>query len=122
MSTATGITPFEVERITIHPEGFDVRFTLPVDPETASRPENWVMGTFTHIYHGAYGGPEVDETTPVVESVRITADGLRATLVLDKLQLGHVHEFDLQAVRSREGGELLHRHAYYTVNAIPEAR
>ena len=29
---------------------------------------------------------------------------------------------DLAAVRARDGGELLHRHAYYTVNAIPETR
>ena len=57
-----------------------------------------------------------------MQAVTISDDGLRATLVLDKLTLGHVHEFDLAAVRSRDGGELLHRHAYYTVNAIPEGR
>jgi hypothetical protein len=118
----TGVTPFEVERITIHPEGFDVRFTLPVDPETASRPENWVMGTFTHIYHGAYGGPEVDRTVPEVRSVTVSSDGLSARVVLDTLKKGHVHEFDLAALRSAAGEPLLHRDAYYTVNEIPAAR
>ena len=90
----TGVTPFEVERITINPDGFDVRFTLPLDAETASKPENWAMGTFTHIYHGAYGGPEVDRTVPEVRSVTVSADGLSARVVLDTLKKGHVHEFD----------------------------
>jgi len=31
-----------------------------------------------------------------------------------------VHEFDLGALRDRRQGELLHRHAYYTVNEIPK--
>ena len=118
----TGKMPFEIERLSITPTGFHVDFTKPVDEATASDPASYKLGTFTHIYHGAYGGPEVDKTTPAVESVTLSEDGLRATLVLDKLTLGHVHEFDLGAVRSREGGALLHRHAYYTVNAIPEAR
>ena len=116
------MTPFEVERITINPDGFDVRFTLPLDAETASKPENWAMGTFTHIYHGAYGGPEVDRTVPEVRSVTVSADGLSARVVLDTLKKGHVHEFDLVALRSAAGDPLLHRDAYYTVNEIPAPR
>jgi hypothetical protein len=58
----------------------------------------------------------------MVQSVTLSEDGLRATLVLDKLTLGHVHEFDLGAVRARDGEALLHRHAYYTLNAIPDAQ
>jgi hypothetical protein len=118
----TGKMPFEIKRLSITPTGFHVDFTKPVDEATASDPSSYKLGTFTHIYHGAYGGPEVDKTTPAVQSVTLSEDGLRATLVLDKLTLGHVHEFDLAGVRARDGGELLHRHAYYTVNAIPEAR
>lgn len=116
----TGVTPFEVERITIHPEGFDLRFTLPVDPELAADPATWRMGTFTHIYHGQYGGPEVDRTVPVVESAAVGEDGRSVRIVLDRLLRGHVHEFDLVALRSADGAPLLHRDAYYTVNEIPE--
>lgn len=115
----TGVMPFEIERITINPDGFDVRFTLPLDAEVASDPANWDMGTFTHIYRGAYGGPEVDRTEPVVESVGLSDDGLVATIVLDELKRGHVHEFDLAALRSETGEPLLHRDAYYTVNEVP---
>ncbi len=118
----TGKMPFEIERLSITPTGFQVDFTKPVDLATAGKADSYQLGTFTHIYHGGYGGPEVDQTKPVVEAVTISEDGLRATLVLDKLTIGHVHEFDLGAVRARDGEDLLHRHAYYTVNAVPEAR
>jgi len=33
--------------------------------------------------------------------------------------LGHVHEFDLAGVRSKDGDDLLHTKAYHTVNRIP---
>ncbi|MGK0218133.1 MAG: hypothetical protein ACI9HE_001621, partial [Planctomycetota bacterium] len=117
----TGVTPFEVERISITPTGFKLRFTLPVDPEAASDPSSYKLGTFTHIYHGGYGGPEVDQTVPVVQSVQLSSDRMEATLSLDTLQRGHVYEFDLAALRSAEAEALLHKDAYYTVNQIPPA-
>jgi hypothetical protein len=117
----TGVVPFEIQRITINTDGFDVRFTRPLDPVTASDPASYVLGTFTHEYHAGYGGPEVDRTVPKVESVSLSADGLTATLALDELRIGHVHEFDLRALRSREGETLVHRDAYYTVNRVPRA-
>ena len=42
--------------------------------------------------------------------------------MLDALKKGHVHEFDLAALRSAAGEPLLHRDAYYTVNEIPAPR
>ena len=118
----TGRIPFEIERINITPQGFDIRFTKPVDIATGKDPKNYKVSTFTHIYHGGYGGPEVDGTAPAVETVRLSGDGLRATIQLPKLKIGHVHEFDFGLLRSRDGEELLHRHAYYTVNEIPSGQ
>ena len=116
----TGVMPFEIKRINITPDGFKVTFTKPVETESGGDPASYRVTTFTHMYRAAYGGPEVDQTTPAVESVTLSDDGLEARIVLSELTLGHVHEFDLGAVRSRDGDELLHRDAYYTVNAIPE--
>ena len=118
----TGRMPFEIERINITPQGFDIRFTKPVDITTGEDPKNYKVSTFTHIYHGGYGGPEVDETAPTVQAVRLSSDGLRATIQLSNLKIGHVHEFDFVTLRSRDGEELLHRHAYYTVNEVPSAQ
>jgi hypothetical protein len=118
----TGRMPFEIERINITPQGFDIRFTKPVDIATGKDPKNYKVSTFTHIYHGGYGGPEVDGTAPTVQAVRLSGDGLRATIQLPNLKIGHVHEFDFGLLRSRDGEELLHRHAYYTVNEIPSGQ
>lgn len=116
----TGRMPFEIERVTITPKGFDLRFTKPVDSVTGEDLKTYKVSTFTHIYHAGYGGPEVDQTTPVVKAVKLSPDGLGATLELGELKRGHVHEFDLGALRSRDKEALLHRHAYYTVNEVPE--
>ena len=118
----SGKMPFEIKRVTIEPTGFTVAFTKPVDTVTGSDPKSYRLGTFTHPYHGGYGGPEIEKTTPAVGSVKLAADGLSATLVLDKLIRGHVYEFDLGALRSRDKDELLHRNAYYTVNEVPTAK
>lgn len=118
----SGKMPFEIKRVAIEPTGFKVAFTKPADTVTGSDPKSYRLGTFTHPYHGGYGGPEIEQTVPVVESVKLAADGLSATIVLDKLIQGHVYEFDLGALRSRDKDELLHRNAYYTVNEVPKAK
>lgn len=118
----SGKMPFEIQRITIEPNGFRVAFTKPVDAKTGGDPNTYKLSTFTHPYHGAYGGPEIELTKPVVKNVRLSDDGLSAILELDQLTRGHVYEFDLGALRSRNRNELLHKNAYYTVNEIPKRK
>ena len=72
------------------------------------------------IYHRGYGGPEVDQSNPTVQRAELSADGLSARITLSEIKRGHVHEFDLGVLRDRSQGELLHQHAYYTVNEIPK--
>ncbi len=115
----SGKMPFEINRITIQPDGFKITFTKPVDKATGNSLEPYVISAFTHPYHGGYGGPEVDRFKPAVTKVLLDQDGLSASIMLDKLAQGFVYEFDLGRLRSRDGEELLHRNAYYTVNEIP---
>ena len=115
----TGLMPFEIKRVSITPDGFRIHFTKPVAAATGNDARNYRISTFTHIYHGGYGGPEVDQTAPSVTEAKLSGDGLHVTIRLDQLTKGHVHEFDLGALRSRDQEELLHQHAYYTVNEIP---
>lgn len=116
----SGKMPFEIQRITIEPNGFKVAFTKAVDKLTGTAPESYSISTFTHPYHGGYGGPEIEQTKPTVKSVTLSEDGLTAILELDQLKRGHVHEFDLDKLRARDGETLLHRNAYYTVNEVPK--
>ena len=117
-----GKMPFEIQRITIDPTGFKIAFTKPVDAKTGADIKSYRITTFTHPYHGGYGGPEIEQTTPVVKTVKIADDGLSATLVLDKIIRGHVYDFDLGGLRAGDKDELLHQKAYYTVNEVPVAK
>ena len=115
----TGKTPFEIERMSIRPQGFKLRFTLPVDRDVAVRRETWKLSHFTHIYHRHYGSPEIDRGSLKVESVEVSKDGRDVELRLDRLVEGHVHELSVRDLRSAAGLELLHDEAFYTVNEIP---
>lgn len=115
----TGKMPFEINRITIEPNGFKVTFTKPVDQATGSSTATYAISAFTHPYHRGYGGPEIEQHQPGVKSVSLADDGLSATITLAKLDQGFVYEFDLATLRSRDMEELLHRNAFYTVNEIP---
>jgi hypothetical protein len=117
-----GKMPFEIQRITIESTGFKLAFTKPVDPRTASDPRSYKIRTFTHPYHAGYGGPEIEQTTPQVQSAQLAKDGMSAQIVLNELTRGHVYDFDLGALRARDGDQLVHRKAHYTVNEIPAAK
>lgn len=115
----TGVVPFEIKEINIKRAGFLITFTKPVDPQSAANLETYNITTYTHIYHAAYGSPEVDQTTAHVTKAVPSADGRSVMLHLEKIEEGHIHDFDLAPILSKEGAHLLHRKAYYTVNEIP---
>jgi hypothetical protein len=115
----SGKMPFEINRITIQPDGFQITFTKPVDRDTGSSTDSYLISAFTHPYHSGYGGPEIEQHKPGVTAVALAEDGLSARITLDKLDQGFVYEFDLVRLRSRDNEELLHRNAFYTVNEIP---
>ncbi|MFT5525381.1 MAG: hypothetical protein ACI9HK_003349, partial [Pirellulaceae bacterium] len=116
----TGLVPFEMKEINIEKDGFRIQFTKPVDAKVAALPETYNVTTYTHIYAGFYGSPEVDQTTPKVTKVDVAADGMSARIYLDKIEEGHIHDFDLGNMKSKTGEHLLHKKAYYTVNEIPQ--
>ena len=117
----TGLTPFEMQEIKIRPDGFLIRFTKPVDTAIASDPDTYKVTTYTHIYAGFYGSPEVDHTTAKIIKADVSADGLEVRLRLDKIQESHIHDFDLVKMKSKDRQKLLHTRAFYTVNEIPKA-
>ncbi len=68
----SGKMPFEIKRINIEPNGFKIAFTKPVDAATGNDPNSYQISTFTHPYHAGYGGPEIEQTTPVVKTAKIS--------------------------------------------------
>ncbi|MFT7643757.1 MAG: hypothetical protein ACI9G1_005523 [Pirellulaceae bacterium] len=116
----TGLVPFEMKEIKIKKDGFQIEFTKPVDATVAALAETYGITTYTHIYAGFYGSPEVDHTTPKVSKVEVAEDAMTVRVYLDKIEEGHIHDFDLANMKSKDGGKLLHKKAYYTVNEIPK--
>ena len=114
-----GVVPFEIREINIRKDGFLITFTQPVDKAAASNPDAYRITTYTHVYDGGYGSPEVDQTTPRVTGATPSDDGLSVRLSLDKITEDHIHDFDLSRITSQAGKSLLHSKAYYTVNEIP---
>lgn len=115
----TGKTPFEVERITAKPDGFELKFTDIVNPAAALDPTSYKISTYTYIYQVQYGSPEVDGTIPAITKIEPGADGKTVRIYLDEMAAGHVHEMHFDGLRSLQGQPLLHPVAYYTLNYIP---
>jgi len=116
----TGKVPFEVHEMRAKPDGFELTFTQPVDPQTASDVKSYRMPTYTYIYQASYGSPEVDHTQAKITRAEVADDNLSVRLYVDGLQKGHVHELHLDGVQSAAGIPLLHKEAYYTLNNIPK--
>lgn len=115
----TGQVPFEVDEIHALPDGFELTFTQPVDPQTAADVKSYDLSTYCYIYQAAYGSPEVDATRPAILKAEVAADKKSVRLLVEKLEEGHVHELHLAGIRSATGVPLLHKEAYYTLNYIP---
>jgi len=115
----TGKTPFEILDMKAAHDGFTLKFTAPVNPDTAANPSSYNMPAWTWAYREEYGGPEVDQVTPEIKAATVSPDGLSVKLVVIPLTKGHVHYLKSTGVRSSDGLPLLHADAYYTLNEIP---
>ncbi len=116
----SGIVPFEIKEINIKKDGFLITFTKPVDKQIAAKTNVYNITTYTHIYQGSYGSPEVDQTTANVTSAVPSEDGLSVMVHVERIIEDHIHDFDLSKMTSQEGQHLVHNKAYYTVNEIPK--
>ena len=118
----TGKTPFELLNMKARPDGFELKFTQPVDRDTAGDVRSYSMPTYTYIFQESYGSPEVDHVDCEITGAVVSPDGLSVRLTVDKLHEGHVHELHLDGVKSAQGKPLWHPVAYYTLNYIPEGQ
>ncbi len=116
----TGKTPFEMKAIAAKPDGFEIEFTQPVDKSTAANADLYQVTSFIYKYHKAYGSPVINQNTCAVQAVVISADGLKARIVVDSLRTGYIHEIKLGGMTGADKAPLLHNVAYYTLNNIPD--
>ena len=117
----TGKLPFEIKEMRAMPDGFQLVFTQPVDPATASNTDSYAMNSYTYLYQSSYGSDEIQNQDLAITQAVVAKDGLSVRLTIDDLRELFVHELAVPGVRSIDHEPLLHPHAYYTLNRIPGA-
>jgi hypothetical protein len=113
--------PFEMKTVKAMPDGFEIEFTLPVDPKSANDLASYSLETFNYKYNSVYGSPPVNTAKAVIKGVKLSDDGLKVRIVSDDLKKEDIHNLTLEGIRSRDNFySLIHPTAYYTLNNIPE--
>jgi azurin len=116
-----GKMPFEMKKVEVQSDGFEVSFTQPVDIKTARNPASWNFSTFTYQYHHNYGSPVINQAVRNIKAIEVSPDHLKVRLVLDSMKLGYIHEIRAEGIRSADSAiELLHNYGYYTLNKLPD--
>lgn len=112
--------PFEMRAIRAMPDGFEIEFTKPVDKKTASDIASYSVESYIYKYHSVYGSPPVNEQKCPILGVKVSADGLKARLIVSKLRQYYIHTITVDGVRDAENSySLVHPTGYYTLNNIP---
>ncbi len=113
-------TPFEMRAVRAMPDGFEIEFTSPVDSKTANDIASYNVESYLYKYHPVYGSPPINLEKLKIKGVKVSADGLKARLVVDNLRQYYIHTITINGVKEKSSGVLpLHPIAYYTLNSIP---
>ena len=113
----SGRVPFELREMRAVPGGFELEFTLPLDPVSAADPASYELSSYTYELHSEYGSDEMDTRALLVKGATLAGDD-RVRLALDDLRAGYVHELHYERVRSSAGEAPLHDRAYYTLSVL----
>lgn len=113
--------PFEMKAVRAMPDGFEIEFTKPADPKSAEDLASYSVESFIYKYQPVYGSPPVNKEQCKVKGIKLSADGLKARIIVDNLRQYYLHSITLDGVRDKENYySLVHPTAYYTLNNIPQ--
>jgi len=113
--------PFEMKAVRAMPDGFEIEFTNPVDQKSAQDLASYSVESFIYKYQPVYGSPPVNKEVLSIKGVKVSADGLKARIVVDGLREFYIHTIALNGLREKDKfHSLVHATAYYTLNSIPK--
>lgn len=114
-----GIVPMEILTMSLTETGFDLTFTKPVDPETASALSSYYFERYYYEYHQAYGSPRFDVEEVDVTGVELSEDRLTVSLELETLEPGYIYDLQITDITSQEDGSPIeHPRIFYTLNNL----
>ncbi|MAJ50270.1 MAG: auracyanin family protein [Flammeovirgaceae bacterium] len=118
----TGKIPFEIKTIKVHPEGFLLEFTQPVEKSVAKIISSYEITDFTYLYHHFYGSDVQNKESRNITDISVSEDGLNVLLKIDQFRKGYIYEIKATGILNKSGQPLLHDFGYYTLNEIPERK
>lgn len=112
--------PFEMKAVRAMPDGFEIEFTTAVDLKSAQDIASYNVESFTYKYQPVYGSPAVNQETLKIKGVKVSADGLKARIVVSNLRRYYIHTISVNGIREKQNFySVVHPVAYYTLNNIP---
>jgi hypothetical protein len=116
----TGAVPFEIERMTARPDGFELKFTRPLSA-SAVETNAITVRHFRYAYRRAYGGPALDIKNQTILAMEVSADRRRLRLALPPLAPRTIYHLRAPGLKADDGSPLLHDAAFYTLNLVPHS-
>lgn len=113
-----GKSVFEIERVRLLPDGFEIRFTEPADRASLANPENYLVRQWTYTATVDYGGPKVGSEQLEIGAVEPRADGRSVVLKVPGLKTNHVVYLRL-GVESAAKNPLWSAEVWYTIQRMP---
>jgi hypothetical protein len=114
----TGATPFEIQKMELTTNGFDLTFTKPVDAATAASPRTFQFQHYYYKYDRQYFAPIMANVPAAVLSSNVSEDGRKVSVRLSALIPQRVYQVNISGLRAADGTELLHTTACYTLNRL----
>lgn len=110
--------PFEIQKVSLTTDGFDITYTKPVDAKTAADLDGIHLKHWGYMYHAKYGSPKVDDTGVKATRATVSADGKTVSVKLPTLVKHRVYAITLTSITSADGDKLTNKTAYYTLNRL----
>jgi hypothetical protein len=108
---------FEVLRMHLLKDGFEIEFTQPVDVGTGDKPDSFSTETYWYKYSSSYGGPETAAQITKPSAVKWSADRRKVALIYPQMEAQRVMRLTFSGLKS-ESQALGHSMAAYTINKL----
>lgn len=116
--TPTGASAFEYHSVSATPDGFEIRFTAPVDRAWLADAGNYELKQWRYRATPAYGGAKLDEHELAVTDARPAPDGMSVRLTVPGREPGYVVYLRCDPT-SVAGERIWATECWYTLNEIP---
>lgn len=111
-----GSLPFEMHRIELTKEGFDVHFTEPLGSGTVAA-DRIAVTEFQYQYWDTYGSERFHEAGVPVGQVTVSPDRKTLSMKLP-LKADFIYELKFEGLTSQSGRSLENNFAFYTLNQL----